>query len=145
MLAPLHAPDAEGPGPTDAMAAGVSRLSYASGTRFAREATLTFHGHSGEQHELVMRPRYTFYMNGLGYGHPEWGHGRYHGELAVGRDHMTLDDVSAAEPGNFHIQALCDVEKRSPEGVEHGCGVLEQLVIGPYAPYGFKDMVDLAP
>jgi hypothetical protein len=26
----------------------------------------------------------------------------------------------------------------------HGKGVLEQLVIGPYAPYGFDGLADLA-
>ncbi len=34
--------------------------------------------------ELV--PRFEFYMSGIGYGHPQWGHGRNRGELAVGFD-----------------------------------------------------------
>ena len=79
-------------------------------------------------------------------GHPEWSHGHYHGELETGYEEYDLTDMSPADPTHFHIQAICEAAFHDPDGtVQRGKGVLEQLVIGPYAPYGFKDLIDLAP
>ena len=53
------------------------------------------------------RPIATFQMMGIGYFHPEWAHGVFKGDLAVGGDRW---DVSALDPlaiQNVHIQALC--------------------------------------
>ena len=122
-----------------------SRLSYRSGSRHASGAELEFQARDGSEHLIRLRPRYTFFMNGLGYGHPEWGHGRYHDELATGYEQFAIAEVDVAQPGNFHIQEVCDATLVSPDGEHQGRGVLEQMVIGPYAPYGFSDLADLAP
>ena len=85
-------------------------------------------------------------MLGLGYGHPKWGHGLNHGELAVEREDIVLKDVDVRQPHHLHIQALCEVTCRDSSGAEHrGRGVLEQLVMGPHAPSGFKSTLDFAP
>jgi hypothetical protein len=48
-------------------------------------------------------------------------------------------------PHHLHIQALSKVTYQDASGhVRVGRGVLEQLVLGPYAPSGFKDVLDFA-
>jgi hypothetical protein len=89
---------------------------------------------------IDLEPRYEFYMSGIGYGHPVWGHGRNRGELAVGFDVERLADVDANDPLHLHVQALCDARMRRPGGVVcRGQGVLEQLILGRHRPSGLTD------
>jgi hypothetical protein len=127
------------------MPSATSHLDYQSGTRIARAARIELAPRSGDGVRIELTPRRTFYMKGLGYGHPQWSHGLYHGELATGFEVFDLDDVNPSDPTHFHIQAICDATLRDGAGAHSGQGVLEQLVIGPYAPYGFKEIADLAP
>src|SRR5690606_10845482 len=66
------------------MTTATSRLVHASGTRHAREARVELGRRDGSMLTIELTPRQTFYMKGLGYGHPEWAHGLYHGELKTG-------------------------------------------------------------
>jgi hypothetical protein len=100
---------------------------------------------TGER-EITYEPQYEFYMLGLGYGHPKWGHGAHHGELAVEREDFKLADMDPRLPHHLHVQALCKVTYRGGNAFhQEGRGVLEQLVIGPHAPSGFTQMLDYAP
>ena len=81
-------------------------------------------------------------MKGVGYGHPEWGHGKNHGEVAAGYDEYQIAEVT---PDNVHIQAFCHARMITKDGVKEGRGVLEQLIIGPHATSGFTDLMDFAP
>jgi hypothetical protein len=45
----------------------------------------------------------------------------------------------------LHVQAFVTARLAGPDGERVGAGVLEQLVIGPHAPSGFKDILDPAP
>ena len=88
--------------------------------------------------ELV--PRFEFYMSGIGYGHPQWGHGRHRGELSVGFDSERLADADRNDPLHLHVQALCDARLELADGSElHGQGVLEQLILGRHAPSGLAE------
>jgi hypothetical protein len=127
------------------MAAVASHLDYQAGTRIARAARIEFRDGSGAEMRMDLTPRRTFYMKGLGYGHPQWSHGLYHGDLDTGFEVFDLDDMNPADPTHFHIQAICDATLHDGDRTLTGQGVLEQLVIGAYAPYGFKDIADLAP
>ena len=103
-------------------------------------------GEGSQRLEATFTPVYNFFMLGLGYGHPKWAHGLNHGDLAVEREDIVLKDVDARLPHHLHIQALCDVTCRDETGrVHQGRGVLEQLVLGPHAPSGFKSTLDFAP
>lgn len=83
-----------------------------------------------------------FYMSGLGYTHPTWGHGRDHGDLETAYDTIDAKTVDDNAPGQLHIQALARATLRE-EGLEHsGFGVLEQFLIGAHAPSGFKSLLD---
>ena len=106
---------------------------------------VTLGGPEGET-RITFEPDYEFFMNGLGYGHPKWGHGLAHGRLVVEREDLTLADVDVRLPHNLHVQALCRVTRTDPSGaVEVGRGILEQLALGPHAPSGFTGLLDVAP
>ena len=77
-------------------------------------------------------------MSGIGYLHPEWGHGSWHGELAETRDSIDLASVDPTDPTMVHIQQVCRATSRERSGV----GVFEQLVIGPHVPSGFSGLTD---
>ncbi len=118
-----------------------SRIQYRSGTRHAEAAEIIFHKKSGEELVLQFEPLYQFYMSGIGYTHPEWGHGTDRGELDVTYDTIDLDSVDEASPLYLHIQAISRVRM----GERVGLGVLEQLILGPHEPSGFKELFDMAP
>ena len=120
-------------------------IDWKSGTRHARRAVVRLTDAQGER-RIVFEPTYEFYMLGLGYGHPKWGHGLAHGPLAVEREDLDLAAVDPRLPHHLHVQALSKVTYSDAAGrVQVGRGVLEQLALGPHAPSGFKDLLDFAP
>jgi len=102
---------------------------------------ITFWTQKNEEIKIEMEPLYQFYMSGIGYIHPEWGHGMNKGELAIGYDTIDLATVDEAALLYLHIQAVSKFRMRGKVGM----GVLEQMIIGPHAPSGFKDLFDMAP
>ena len=120
-------------------------IQWKSGARHAKGATITLKEPRGDL-QIIFEPQYEFFMKGLGYGHPTWGHGLNHGELAVEREDFVLADVDVRNPQNLHVQALSKVIYRPSSGAEQiGRGVLEQLALGPHEPSGFTQMLDFAP
>ena len=86
-----------------------------------------------------MTPLLKFQMKGIGYAHPEWGHGMWKGELAIG--HESFDpkrQLNPLEAPNLHTQQVV----KASDGTQAGVGVLEQICIGPYAPGGFTEFLD---
>ncbi len=114
------------------------RVRWQPGTRRAAGATIVLTPHAGAPRTVELDPVLTFQMRGLGYFEPEWGHGMWKGELAVGGDVWTLADLDPLEPRHIHVQQLC----RARMGERKGLGVLEQLVLGPHAPSGFRSILD---
>jgi len=86
--------------------------------------------------------RFQFYMSGIGYGHPEWGHGIYRGDDALGFDVYDLAALDENDPRYQHIQAFVTARLTGPGFVREGAGVLEQLVVGAYAPHGLSGIFD---
>ena len=87
-----------------------------------------------------------FYMQGIGYIHPEWNHGTHHGALSVAHEELLLDEAEgllrAGKMENLHIQTLAEVTLDIHGTTHQGVGVIEQLFIGPHAPSGFYDLLD---
>jgi hypothetical protein len=117
------------------------RLELQSGTRHARRAEIFLTAKDGTEHRIELEPIIPFYMKGIGYTHPEWGHGTYRGELVVGGERFATKEVDPRLPQHVHIQALC----RATMGERKGTGILEQLIFGPHAPSGLNDILDMAP
>lgn len=117
-------------------------LRFEPGSRYVSAATLAFETPEGKGRTLELTPILRFHLAGLGYGHPTWGHGVWHGERAIEGETW---EPAGADPLAFHLQHcqhLC--KARDDEGRE-GVGVLEQLIIGPHDRYGFTDLLDPAP
>ena len=113
-------------------------FAWKSGTRNVSGETLTMEQHEGDPIVVELEPILSVRMKGMGYGHPKWGHGFWKGELAIGSESWNLDDIEPLRPENVHIQEVIRVQSGDSVGV----GVLEQLVVGPYPRYGFKELLD---
>ena len=87
---------------------------------------------------IELEPLLTFRMRGLGYTHPEWGHGHWHGEEAVGSEEHKVEELDNVEPWNIHIQQVM----RARWGDTVGLGVLEQLAFGEHRPSGLTGILD---
>ena len=120
-----------------------SDIEFITATRHAKSAVINLQAFDGGVAQINMRPRFHWYMKGVGYGHPEFGHGHYHGGDAQLFEEYALADVDDAL--NLHIQAICDVTMEGDLGRRAGRGVLEQLIVGPHAPSGFTELLDMAP
>ncbi len=114
------------------------RVVYEKGTRRASSAEIALVSRSGERHEIQLEPLLRFQLKGLGYSHPEWGHGRWKGELAIGSESWKSDELDPLALENQHIQQVM----RARMGKRSGVGVLEQLCFGPHASYGFVEFLD---
>ncbi len=85
-----------------------------------------------------------FYMAGLGYTHPTWGHGNDHGALAVENELFDLAELDDNDPRWMHIQGIADATLEFDGATHHGRGAVEQLFVGPHAPSGMADLFDPA-
>jgi hypothetical protein len=109
------------------------QIDWQPGLRRARSAELSFRRRGSREIERInLEPRITFRMSGVGYTHPAWGHGRWHGELAVGGEVFAVGDLDNTDLRNLHVQQVV----RATWGDRTGIGVLEQLVVGPHTARG---------
>jgi hypothetical protein len=145
LVAPLYASEDAVPAtmePTEThMATAAHRVRYRPGTRLAEHAELDLVGLDGSVRTISLEPQLRFHMKGLGYGHPTWPQGAWQGELAVHGETYEPDELNLLQPENLHVQQVC----RATDGTRTGIGVLEQIVIGAYAPGGFTSILDGAP
>ena len=89
-------------------------------------------------HQIELEKLFTFRMKGIGYSHPEWGHGLWQGELAMASERWKLDEIDESAFENQHVQHLV----RARMGDREGIGVLEQNILGPHHPSGFTEFLD---
>jgi hypothetical protein len=145
MIVPAYDEPRALPGVEDPGLEHVARLEhhlvYEKGTRRAKSARLAMTRRSGERMEIELEPLLRFQMKGIGYTHPEWGHGVWKGELAIGGESWKTDAIDPMAFDNLHIQQVMRARCDGREGV----GVMEQLCIGPHARYGFEELLDPAP
>jgi hypothetical protein len=126
------------------LAAPTSTLMFKPGTRHASSAQLAGMTPAGPV-TIDLDVERTFFMNGIGYGHPTRGHGIFQGPDVFTVETLDIAPGVEAAFGNNHIQALVSATMTLPDGrTVEGRGVLEQLIFGPHAPSGFKDLFDLA-
>ena len=116
---------------------------YKPGTRRVSKATFLAESPDGTQVKTIIEPKYSMFMCGLGYMHPEWGHGHFKGENESHYDFYDLKD-DPHNPPFLHIQAISKIQIIEEGTTTEGCGVLEQLLIGRHKPSNFQDILDLA-
>jgi hypothetical protein len=113
-------------------------IDWAKGTRHATSARLEAKDVAGRDHVVRWTPIQHFMMKGIGYGHPDWTHGGWKGELAVEREDFRPDALDPLLLPHLHIQAIATARHEGPDGLSSdGIGLVEQLVIGAHAPSGF--------
>jgi hypothetical protein len=116
---------------------------WRAGTRHARSMRIDCKDMNGRDHRVEWTPIDNFMMKGIGYGHPEWTHGGWKGELAVAREDFRPGDLDPLLLPHLHIQAIAKARHDGPDGQgSDGIGIVEQLVIGPHAPSGLVGLND---
>src|SRR5207245_1165289 len=83
------------------------KIRWRTGTRRMEDGSFVFTYPDGKTEELTYEPLLDFQMKGIGYTHPEWGHGRWHGEYAEASDGWEEKDLDLLNITNFHSQQLC--------------------------------------
>jgi len=126
------------------LSAPETALVFKPGTRHASSARLSGMTPAGPV-TIDLAVERTFFMHGIGYGHPKRGHGVFQGEDSLAFETLDVSPAIESEMANNHIQALVAATMTLPDGAKvEGRGVLEQMIVGPHLPTGFKDVFDLA-
>jgi hypothetical protein len=136
---PAGIPGAEDPA-IEKLAAVEHDIEYLPGTRRAGRARIALIHSDGTREDIDLEPLLCYRMKGIGYMHPEWGHGMWKGELAFAGESWKVDEVEPMAVENQHIQQVV----RATSGDKVGIGVLEQICFGPHARYGFREFLDPA-
>jgi hypothetical protein len=116
-------------------------MELAPGTRWMSRAHIRYRWRDGAAEDLTFEPLLRFHMKGIGYFHPEWAHGVWHGDAAEHSETWKLGDLNPTDPTNFHVENVCRVRR----GNEIGVGILEHLMLGPVPSLGLTGFVDVAP
>ena len=129
-------------GPPEAMRAVDHRIGWRPGTRHVATFEADLVPHVGEPSTVILEPLFDFQMSGLGYAHPEWGHGVWKGELEVGGERWDLPVSDPTAYQHVHVQTIARARTTGGLGEHEGLGVLEQLAIGRHTPTGLEGMLD---
>ena len=116
------------------------KFNYLPGTRRLASASIGFRLDGGETHQITYEPLATFQMTGVGYFHPEWGHGYWKGSYAIADETWVSSELDLTKPQFFHVQQVCKVTRN---GKAVASGILEHCAFGPHATSGFKDLIDV--
>lgn len=117
-------------------------MQWQAGKRHAASAELHVKDDGGRDHKVSWEPIDLFLMKGIGYGHPEWTHGGFKGELAVAREDFRPADLDPLLLPHLHIQHVARARHEGGGSASYGIGIVEQLVIGAHGPSGFKSLND---
>lgn len=115
-------------------------IDWKPGTRHASAFTVDMVFPGGLSRQYKLQGELTFYMQGIGYGHSQWGHGMWVGPNERSYDSIELDSVNEADPLFQHVQILSTITRN--DGAP-GMGILEMLLIGPHQPSGFQEALDM--
>lgn len=111
---------------------GDATFTWQPGTRWLASGVVDV-----DDDRFTLTPRHRFHMRGAGYGHPTYAHGRWHGGAITDGEVLDQRTLNPLEYHNVHVQHVVDVR-----GPSNGLGVVEQLIVGPYAPAGLRDLLD---
>ncbi len=114
------------------------KVHWKKGTRCAESVDMEFSLQSGETMKITLEPIIRFQMLAIGYQHPEWGHGFWKGEEAIGSESWNLDEIDMLDYKHIHNHQIC----RARMGDKVGIATLETVVFGRHDPSGFKSILD---
>ena len=121
------------------------KVRWKPGTRHPDGGAITMRDDDGGDWRIDLQPLATLLTKGLGYQHPEWGHGRWQGELKLGHERLCLAELEPLRHDHVHVHQLVRAHLEAPDGARDGVGILETMCFGPHAPSGFTGFLDGAP
>jgi hypothetical protein len=113
-------------------------LDWEPGRREIKRARFWFHDPIEGKMQVEVEKVFTFRMRGIGYWHPSWSHGSFHGQLETDRESIRLDDFDPTDFASIHLQNLVIAKM----GDRRGVGVVEQIALGPHQPTGLTGFLD---
>ena len=116
-------------------------ITYEKNSRRVLKAEFYSQKVDGNEVRVIIEPKYRMFMCGLGYMHPEWGHGMYRGDNESMYDSYDLSE-DPHDPPFLHVQAISDFTVSMNGQTSKGIGVLEELLIGKHKPSGFEGLLD---
>lgn len=116
-------------------------ITYEKNSRRVLKAEFYSQKDDGSEVRVIIEPKYRMFMCGLGYMHPEWGHGMYRGDNESMYDSYDLSE-DPHDPPFLHVQAISDFTVSMHGQTTKGTGVLEELLIGKHKPSGFEGLLD---
>jgi len=116
-------------------------VEYFKGSRRVKFLEINALDKNKDNINLKVTPKTRVFMCGLGYMHQEWGHGHFKGENERTYDTYNLNE-DPHDPPFLHIQSISDVTLLRKEKTYNGSCILEELILGPHLPSGFKDLFD---
>lgn len=123
------------------LAAWSHAFRFREGTRYIEGGDIVLtHGDGRTTEVEVGPPLLRAWPTAIGYMHPEWGHGMWKGELAVGHERWRLDEVDPTKVRHQLVHGVAPVRMDGGSGV----GIIEQTYLGPYAPYGFVGATEVS-
>ena len=126
---------------TEVLGAPQKIITYEKNSRRVLKAEFYSQKDDGSEVRVVIEPKYRMFMCGLGYMHPEWGHGMYRGDNESMYDSYDLSE-DPHDPPFLHVQAISDFTVSMNGQTSKGIGVLEELLIGKHKPSGFEGLLD---
>eukprot|EP00924_Labyrinthula_sp_SR-Ha-C_P014590 snap_masked-scaffold_34-processed-gene-2.4-mRNA-1 protein AED:1.00 eAED:1.00 QI:0/0/0/0/1/1/2/0/922 len=124
------------------------KLEYEHNSRHASRADIQIPiRRNGEPSVLYIRirPLQKFFMSGVSYTHPSWGHG-FKEFLKDSYSETAYDEIMCGlvDPTNqkyWHVQSLCKIELIIDGIVRKSClSTMEQLSLGAHRPSGFRSI-----
>src|SRR4249919_3452966 len=79
------------------------RVDWRPGTRWAQRFEYDLVDSHDRLHTVALVPRYEFQMCGLGYGHPDFGHGVWKGESVVASERIALPVETPCSRQHIHV------------------------------------------
>lgn len=125
------------PGHED-MATAKHHIEWEKGTRRPLRADIELTTRTGESFTIALEPMIRFQMLGVGYQHPDWGHGFWKGEDANGHEMWDLTEIDPLDYKHIHVHQIC----KARMGDRVGVGTLETIVFGRHTPSGFESLLD---
>jgi hypothetical protein len=126
---------------TEVLGAPQKIITYEKNSRRVLKAEFYSQKVDGNEVRVIIEPKYRMFMCGLGYMHPEWGHGMYQGDNESMYDSYDLSE-DPHDPPFLHVQAISDFTVLMNGQTSKGIGVLEELLIGKHKPSGFEGLLD---
>lgn len=130
--------DAHAVGNIEPMPVARHRIEWQPGTRYAKTARIDLTDRRGREIRIELEPLLRFHVAGVGYHHPEWGHGLWKGELVTAYEAMEVAALPALDHRYVHVHQMV----RATANGQTGYGTLETFVLGPHQPSGFTTFLD---